>query len=333
MSDGPIFLDLGVPGAAESHDPGRLREDAATALERASEFITAHGGELAQARTWAFLDAQPVEEAVRCLAARQRDDGSFPLLIEAPSDALDAVLQEWGAEDALVGTLQALSMLADLRQLVVPTVDRAVDFLSAAQQRDGSWGPREEADDSGDSGDSGGSDGSDGEPAAGDAGSAGGATSRSDRRLFGTAMLAGMLGRTRAVRPDVLAAASDFVALHWAPERVEAGRWSDIAAFANFFTNVHHELGDEALQWCGRELERGFRTRRFEALPVARVLLTSDAAALPGSVLSPPELLAALLKEQAADGGFAELESSGVAARVEPTIDATQAILRLCTAF
>lgn len=322
MSEGPIFLDLGVKSSAVSHDPEALREQAATALERASAFISAHGDELAQARTWALLDAQPVEQAVRCLAARQRADGSFPLLVEVPSDVLRASLEEWGAEDALVGTLQALSMLADLRQLVVPTVDRAVDFLSSVQLDDGSWGSlrdgQEQAVASG---------------AAPDSGAVAGSGTVSDGRLFGTAMLTGVLGKTRAVRPDVLAGASNFVAERWAPERVEGGPWTAIAAFANFFTNVHHERGDEALQWCGRELERGFRTRRFEALPVARVLLTSDAAALPGSALTPPELLAALLQEQAADGGFAELESAGIPARVEPTIDATLAILRLCTAF
>ena len=305
MSDGPIFLDLGAQGAASPLESEALRERAATALERASHFIELQGGALAKARTWALLEAQPVAEAVRCLAAQQREDGSFPLLIEVPTDTMAAALEQWGASDQLVGTLQALLMLADLRQLVGPGVDRAVDFLSSLQLEDGSWGPAERDT----------------------------AKSRSDHRLFGTAMLTGMLGKTRAVRPDVLGSASNCIAERWAPERVEGGQWSAIAAFANFFTNVHHERGDEALQWCGRELERGFRTRRFEALSVLRVLLTSDAAALPGATLTPPELLAALLSEQAADGGFAELESAGVPARIEPTIDATLAILRLCTAL
>ena len=329
MSEKPIFLELGVKAAGALHDPDALREQAATALERANDFVASHGSELAQARTWAFLDAQPVEDAVRCLAARQQDDGSFPLLVEVPSDVLRASLQEWDAEDAVVGTLQALSMLADLRQLVVPAVDRAVDFLSCVQLGDGSWGPLGLGEDPAVVPRPPATDPTTDPDGGADEGSGGGA----DSRLFGTGMLAGLLGKTRAVRPDVLAGAANFVAQRWAPERVEGGQWSAIAAFANFFTNVHHERSDEALQWCGRELERGFRTRRFEALPVARVLLTSDAAALPGSALTPPELLAALLKEQAGDGGFAELESAGVRARVEPTIDATLAILRLCTAF
>jgi hypothetical protein len=309
VSDGPVFLDLNLPDGAAPPDPDALREQAATALERASHFVAAHGGALAQGRTWALLEAQPVDDAVACLAAQQRDDGSFPSLVDPPTDVVAAALQEWGAGDSLVGTLQALSMLADLRQLVTPAVDRAVNFVSALQLDDGSWGPG-----AGSAQPNGSGDGSDG-------------------RLFGTAMLTGMLGKTRAVRPDVLGGASNFVAEKWAPERVEGGQWSAIAAFANFFTNVHHELGDEALQWCGRELERGFRTRRFEALAVLRVLLTSDAAALPGSKMTPPELLAALLSEQATDGGFAELESRGVPARVEPTVDAILAILRLCSAF
>jgi hypothetical protein len=300
LSDRPIFVDLGPQGAGDLRDAEGLREEAASALERSSHFVEAHGGALDQARIWAYLEAKPVESAVDCLALRQRDDGSFPPLVERPSDAMNTGLGGWGADSPLVGTLQALSMLADLRQLVGPAVDRAVDFLSGVQLSDGSWGRDADPD-------------------------------TADARLFGTAMLTGMLGKTRAVRPGVLGDATDFVAERWAPERVEGGGWSAIAAFANFFTNIHHERGDEALQWCGRELERAFRTRRFEALSVLRVLLTSDAAALPGSTLSPPELLGALLSEQAADGGFAELESRGVPARVEPTIDATLAILRLCT--
>jgi len=303
MSDGPVFLDLNLPSAVTAEDIEALREKAATALEGASRFIEAHGSELARVRSWALLQAEPVEDAVRVLAAQQRDDGSFPLLVDVPYDVMAAALDEWDADAALVGTLQALLMLADLRRLVGPVAERAVEFLAAAQLEDGSWGSEE---------------GEGREP---------------DQRLFGTAMLTGMLGKTRAVRPAVLGAASDFVAERWAPERVEGGQWSAIAAFANFFTNVHHERGDEALQWCGRELERGFRTRRFEAWSVLRVLLISDAAALPGSSLSPPELLTALLAEQAADGGFAELEPSGVPARVEPTLDALLAILRLCSAL
>ena len=76
MSDGPIFLDLGVPGAGPPPDTEALRERAATALERASHFIGGQGGALAQARTWALLEAQPAAEAVRCLAAQQKEDGS-----------------------------------------------------------------------------------------------------------------------------------------------------------------------------------------------------------------------------------------------------------------
>lgn len=302
MSERPVFLELGVQGGGPPLDPDDLRERAATALEGASHFIEAHGDALARSRVASLLEAVPVAETVGCLAAMQQDDGSFGRLIEVSRDAEAAELQGWEVDERIVGTLQALSMLADLRQLVLPVVERAVAFASSLQLEDGSWG-------------------------------CSAAPESAESRLVGTAMLTGVLGRTRAVRPDVLGRASAFVAERWAPERVEGARWGALAAFASFFANVHDERSDEALQWCGRELERGFRTRRFEALAVLRVLLTSDAVVLPGSQLTPPELLAALLAEQASDGGFAELESAGVRARVEPTLDATLAILRLCAAF
>jgi hypothetical protein len=302
LSDPPIFIDLGVQGANVPLDPDDLRERAATALERASHFIEAHGDALAQSRTASLLEVKPVAETVRRIEERQNADGSFPRLIALPRDAEAEVMRAWDADEGSVGTLQALSMLADLRQLVLPVVDRAVAFVSSRQLEDGSWGSSV-------------------------------ASESAEARLIGSAMLTGVLGRTRAVRPDVLGSAASFVAERWAPERVEGAPWGAVAGFASFFANVHDERSDEALQWCGRELERGFRTRRFDALAVLRVLLTSDAVVLPGSQLTPPELLHALLGEQASDGGFAELESAGAGARVEPTLDAALGILRLCAAF
>jgi hypothetical protein len=146
-------------------------------------------------------------------------------------------------------------------------------------------------------------------------------------------MLGGLLGRTRFVRPEVLDGAGRFLGALWTPERVEDGSGATLAAFAHFFTNVHHDLADEALQWCGRELERGFRTHRFEAVFIARVLLWCDAAALPGFGVDPRDLLARLLDEQAGDGGFAELATGGPAARIGPSLDALRAIVALCASF
>ena len=106
-----------------------------------------------------------------------------------------------------------------------------------------------------------------------------------------------------------------------------------LAAFAHFFTNVHHDLADEALQWCGRELERGFRTRQFDAIATLRVLLYCDADALPGLRIETEELLDLLLAEQSDDGGFYTAclgESAASQTRVAVTIESMRSLLALC---
>ena len=150
-------------------------------------------------------------------------------------------------------------------------------------------------------------------------------------RLFTTGMLAGFAARTPYARPELLDWAGRFLAGLWAPERVEGGRWSALAAFAHFYANGGDpERADAVLQWCGRELERGFRTRRFEAAATLRVLLYCDARALPGATFDSVELLTGLLDEQAADGGFAALDPGGPPGRVAPTLDALIAVRGLC---
>ena len=58
------------------------------------------------------------------------------------------------------------------------------------------------------------------------------------------------------------------------------------------------DVADEALQWCGRELERGFRIGAFDAVRVARVFVLCDAPALPGARLAAAEVREALLRAQ-----------------------------------
>jgi len=290
------------------------RQQAATALERGLCFIEDYGDELARMRAQVVLEVARPADVIEQVAGRQQQDGSFEPLGAVFSGARMGELREASLDAPLVGTLEALSVLADVRGLTSAHAERAIEYLTRVQRADGSWGHLDPVCEAA-------------RPAEADERAA------SDR-LFATGMLAGYALRTPYVRPEVIEWAGRFLEGLWSPERVEGGRLASIAAFAHFFANGGApELADAALQWCGRELERGFRTRRFEALAVVRVLLTSDAAALPGSSLAPPELLAALLSEQAADGGFAELESGGVAARVEPTIDATLGILRLCAAI
>lgn len=104
-------------------------------------------------------------------------------------------------------------------------------------------------------------------------------------------------------------------------------------AYSLYFTNVGHELSDEALQWCGRALEKGFRGRRHDAVATMRILLSCDAQAMPGAEFDAVELLERLLEEQARDGGFTELSAGGPPARTTQTFDAMFAIVRLCSAL
>jgi hypothetical protein len=176
-------------------------------------------------------------------------------------------------------------------------VESAAVFLASVQLEDGSWGQPSE-------------------PAG--------------NRIFATGMLAGMLGRTRVVRPEVLDAAGDFLGELFSPDLISGRRWAGLTAFGTFFANVGHDLADSALQWVGRELERGFRTRIYDASSTLRTLLHCNALAVPGATLDPFLLLTDLLGEQAADGGFEELASGVDAARVEPTLDALLGIIRIC---
>jgi hypothetical protein len=148
-------------------------------------------------------------------------------------------------------------------------------------------------------------------------------------RLFETGMLAGHIAKTRYARPEVLLSAGDFLARHWDPDLVREGSWNAIAAYAHFFANADHDAADAVLQWCGRELSRGFLTRAFDAVRTARVLVYCDAHGLPGAELGVEELVVALITEQAPDGSFAAWEGEGARDRVASTLDGLVALRRL----
>lgn len=139
-----------------------------------------------------------------------------------------------------------------------------------------------------------------------------------ERALRRAGMLGGYLARSPYARPEVLDAVGDLLAEHFTPDLLEGFRWENVAAYAHFFANAPHEAADGILQWCGRELERGFRTRHFDALRTARVLCLCDAHALPGARIATDELVLALLTEQAADGSFGIARCA--AHRVEDTL-------------
>jgi len=295
--------------AADSESPSvmRVRERAATALERGLGFVQDYGDELALLRAHVVLEVAAPVDVVEQVANRQRDDGSFEPLGGVFSGAITGELRAAALPSGLLGTLEALALLADFRGLVSPVAERAVEHLTRAQRQDGSWGRVD--------------------PSAPE-------KTPPEDRLFATGMLAGYALRTPFVRPEVADWAGRFLAGLWSPERVEGGRLSRIAAFAHFFANGGApEIADEALQWCGRELERGFRSHRFESVETLRVLFYCDAEALPGATFDSLELLERLLGEQAGDGGFAALDPGGPPGRCAPTVDALMAIRSLCKAL
>jgi len=178
-------------------------------------------------------------------------------------------------------------------------VERAVAILSAAQRDDGSWSLGDGPDE--------------GDEAA---------------RVVTTAQIAGHLAKTSCARPKVLRAAGAFLAAHWGPELVQGGDPQAIAGLAQWYANTNDELSDAALQWCGRELERGFRSGAIDALATARVFTLCDAQAVPGARLAADEVVLSLMAAQSSDGSFGPAPAP-LPARVEATLDALAALQRL----
>lgn len=291
-----------------------LRERAATSLEGALGFVTDYGDAFALQRAHVTLEAASPAECVEALAAHQQEDGSFAPIGFVFSGAMMSELRDASLATPLLGTLEALGVLADLRALSSGCAERAVEYLTRVQRADGSFG---EVD-----------------PVAARTPAGEPLENVVRDRLFVTGMLGGYAARTPYIRPEVLRSIASFLADLWSPDRVEDGRWSAIAAFSHFYANGGDpDLADEALQWCGRELERGFRTHRFEAHETVRVLLYCDSHGLPGATFDTVELLVRLLDQQAGDGGFAALDPGGPPGRVAPTLDALIALRTLCSAL
>ena len=249
-----------------------------------------------RAEGFVVRNAQPLErEFWETLLRRQ---GAAPLLA-----ALAALQQDTGAlrpwrddaceDPALTATLRALTWLDALGLLDHAVPERAVAWLLARQLPDGGWS----------------------EAAASDA-----------RRIALTGEVAGLLAKTPTARESALRRAEGFLARHWAVELVQGPSYPPILAYVHALAHLPSDLADEALQWCGRELERGFRTHAFEPVAVARVFLRARARALPGLQLEPAELVATLLAAQAPDGGWSAEPGS---ARLDATLEAVEALLRL----
>ncbi|MDH3687304.1 MAG: hypothetical protein OEP95_13820 [Myxococcales bacterium] len=114
----------------------------------------------------------------------------------------------------------------------------------------------------------------------------------------------GVLGQTPFARQSTLDRGVEYLAHAWSVDRVQEGRLDVIAAYLHALSACPSELADEALQWCGRELERGWRIGRFAPASVARVFLLCDAMALPAAKVSASDIVEALLDTQAQDGSW-----------------------------
>ena len=145
-------------------------------------------------------------------------------------------------------------------------------------------------------------------------------------RLGVTGETAGLLARTPFARESLLARAEAFLARHYSPDLLQRGEYAPLLAYAHAFASLHSELADEALMWCGRELEKGWRSAQFTTLQLARVLLRAHVKALPGAQVEAREVALSLLAAQERDGGW---RAEPGADRVDATLEAIEALLRL----
>jgi hypothetical protein len=312
-----VHLDTGKgkPGTPEGGEASEaefvdgLRRRSAEALEKAYDFLRAQDDSWALLRAEVLCEGRPGSDLTAALAAIQEDDGRLAIgtLVSGgglgfPRIALDALDPQ---QAGIVGTLEGLLQAGDARVLHGEWVERAAHFLETAQDADGAFRI----------------------PTIGDE------VESAKADIFWTGMTGGILGRTPVARPSLLEAAGDFIGERFDPEVVEQDGFSALIAYAHFFTNVAHDLSDEALQWCGRALEKGFRSRQHDGVATVRVLLTCDAQAMPGATFDVVELLSQILEEQAGDGGFAELSVGGPGSRTTQTFDAMLGIVRLCAAL
>jgi hypothetical protein len=253
----------------------------------------------ARERAVAFVEAVgdgfSTWRAAALAAGRPVRSCPLPDGVEQRPDGSFAATESAGPETAWGALLRVIGTLDDVRALHLPVVERACAHLEATQAEDGSWGP---------------------------------AAASGDDRIFVTGMLGGYFGKTRFARASMLAAAGDYIAERFSPERVQGFDWRAIAAYAHYFANVPHEAGDAVLQWTGRELERGLRSGRFDAVRTARVFLYADARALPGARLDAAEVVERILAEQQGDGGWVSAEDPAPEARVAHTLDALTALVR-----
>lgn len=232
----------------------------------------------------------------RALLAVMLREAPAPVLLDALAARQDAsgAIADVDAVPGLPATLRALERLDAVGLLDHPVVEAAVDFVASRQDDAGAFAAAAHDDE--------------------------------EARIAWTGAAAGLLAKTPFARPSLLRRAEAWMDARWSVERVQGPRYAPILAYTHLLTQVHAERADEALQWCGRELERGLRTGAFGPLAVARVMLRARAAALPGARIEAEELVVGLVTAQADDGRFpAEPDAPPVRA----TLEGIEALLRL----
>jgi hypothetical protein len=252
--------------------------------------------------------AEARARAARFVAERgdEAEVGRASVLIGAePFESARVALEGWAERSGVfrapggvdpVAALPVLSALFDLRALDSALAVRIAEALAKVQAEDGSFGA---------------------------------ATSDEEERVYTTGRLAALLSRLRSVRRRLLDGAADHLAARFTPERVSGFAWRPLAAYTPLFTNLEHERGDDVLQWCGRELERGFRAKGFDAVQTARIFVDCGVASLPGAKLAAGEVVLALLAEQTGDGGWPVPPGGDPDAQVAHALDGLAALVRL----
>jgi hypothetical protein len=245
-----------------------------------------------RAEVFVLREAGPLERTFWQTLLRRQD--GFPLLAALGTmQGEDGALRPWRDPTPLAATLRGLTWLDAIGLLDHPVPERAVGYLLQQQGPDGGWT----------------------QPGASEA-----------ECIALSGEVTGLLAKTPYARASALRRAEAFLAGHWAVERVQGPSYAPILAYVHALVHIHSEIADEVLQWCGRELERGYRTRVFSPVAVARVFVRARARALPGLRVEPAELVASLLAAQAEDGGWdAEPETP----RLDATLEAVEALLRL----
>jgi len=247
------------------------------------------GASLERARAFVELAREPVSAAF--LAALAGEPAALVAVAERrrlESGALAPLLPGAPEGPGVASTVDALNALLAVGVREGDVVECAAGYLQASQDADGAW-----------------RDPAVREPLA---------------ALSLSGHACGVLGQTPFARQSTLDRGVEHLAAAWSVDRVQEGRLDVIAAYLHALAACPSDLADEALQWCGRELERGWRMGRFAPHAVARVFVLCDAVALPAAKVSAPDVVEALLDSQAPDGSWD--------GRLRSTLEAAVALAR-----